>query len=250
MFARSSLAVGILSFGLASAAGGSVVVNYTVDAGGNNNNPLNGLAARATFTTTGTTMTVLLENTSTGLPSGFQVGDAFLVSLGFNLPTGVNIVSGTSAVIGPGSIGLAQWSGRGPGDSVGGEWLWTNDFGGDEMEAGGAVASRQVFSTSNGQGGGLTFRFDGGSGTVNGPHGGIVSDPPQLALPGSSRGVSDGIVFTVTLSGLLTEDQLAAVAGGSVVEFGSDMQYLTVIPTPASLALLGAAGLIAVRRRR
>ncbi|HYE01772.1 MAG TPA: PEP-CTERM sorting domain-containing protein, partial [Phycisphaerales bacterium] len=139
---------------------------------------------------------------------------------------------------------------RSPGDSVGEEWLWTNQYGGDQMDQGGTVARSQIISTSSGQDGATTFRFDGGNGTVDGPSGGMVSSPPQFAVPGNSRGVSDSLDFTLTLNGTMTEAQLAAMAGGSVVEYGSDARYLTVVPGPGSLALLGAGGLVAVRRRR
>ena len=63
-----------------------IVVDYVVDAGGNNSDPLNGLAARATYTLNGDQLSILLENTSTGVPIGFDTSDSLLVSLGINLP--------------------------------------------------------------------------------------------------------------------------------------------------------------------
>lgn len=219
-----------------------IVVDYVVDAGGNNSDPLNGLAARATYTLSGDQLSILLENTSAGVPVGFDTSDSLLVSLGINLP-GVQFATGDAADIGPGSIGIGTWATRGPGESVGEEWLWTNDFGGDLLEL-----YAQVISTSQGQGGGLTTRFDGGSGTVGGPFGGIAADPVLRSIPGSQHAVSDSIRFELTLSAPLTEAELRPAARASIVEYGSDQRYLRV-PEPASIALVGI-GVAALRRRR
>ena len=219
-----------------------IVVDYVVDAGGKNSDPLNGLAARATYMLSGDQLSILLENTSTGVPVGFGTSDSLLVSLAINLP-GVQFATGDAADIGPGSIGLGAWAARGPGASVGEQWLWTNDFGGDLLEA-----YAQVISTSQGQGGGVTTRFDGGSGTVGGPFGGIAADPVLRGIPGSQHAVSDSIRFELTLSAPLTEAELRPAVLASIVEYGSDQRYLAV-PEPASIALFGI-GLAALRRRR
>jgi len=211
-----------------------IVVHYTIDAGGSLGGPLNGLSARATFRTSSTSLTVLLENTSTGLPPAADVSDSLLVSLGINLP-GVDIASGDAAIIGPGSIGLGQWSSRTAGDSVAEQWLWTNDFGGDLMES-----YRHVISTSNGQGGGTSHRFDGGDPhAVSGPFGGIAAAPSLLTVPPNRYAVSGSIEFTLTLTGPISEAQLAAAARAAIVEFGSDARYLTApTPEPSASALL------------
>jgi len=239
----AGLSLSVLLAGVVNA--GVVVVDYTVDLGGKNTEPLNGLAARATWDIDGTTLTITLENTSTGIPKGFEASDQLVVSLGFNLPEGNSISSGDSALIGPGSIGLGDWSDRGPGDSVGEEWLWTNEFGGDIMEA-----WRQILSTSNGQNGGDHMTFDGKlNGDVDGPFGGIAADPPFISIPSNRRAVSDSIVFSLTLASTLTFDELSSVANGAIVEFGSDMQYLGA-PAPGALGLLAMAGILGRRRRR
>lgn len=224
-------------------AGADVIVDYTVDLGGNNNEPLNGLTARATFSIDGDQFTVLLANPSTGVPSGFEVSDSLLVSLAMNLPEGIEFLSGDAAVIGPDSIGLGLWADRGPGDSVGEQWLWTNDFGADLLSP-----FAQVISTSNGQGGGETMRFDGMPGSVGGPFGGIAADPPILRVPSNQVAVSDDIMFELTLSAAMSEQQLRFVAENSVVEFGSDQRYLGV-PEPTALVLFGMGGLLMLRRR-
>ena len=44
-----TLVSAVALLGIGSAASGSIMVNYTVDAGGNNPNPLNGMSAAATW---------------------------------------------------------------------------------------------------------------------------------------------------------------------------------------------------------
>jgi len=243
MFLRSLLGTAA-SVALAGAASAGIsVVNYTVDLGGDNGNPLNGLGARGTFEISGNTLTVLLENTSTGAPNGFDVSDSLLVSVAFNLPGAITIVSGDSAVIGAGSVGLGAWGTRTAGDSVGEEWLWTNGGGGDYLGI-----FDQVVSTSSGVQGSGHLDFNGNQANVNGPFGGIAADPPIFNVPQQQRAVSDSIFFTMTLSDTMTNDQLNEMTRGSVVEYGSDQKYLGV-PAPGAFALLIAAP-IAMRRRR
>lgn len=228
------------------AQAGIITAHYTMDAGGSNTNPLNGLAALATWESSGDQLTILLENTSTGVPIGFDTASSLLVSLGFNLPDGVTILSGDTAVIGPGSTGLGQWSSRGTGDSVAYEWAWTNFGGGDLLST-----YNQVISTSSGNNN--LVGFGGSSGLVGGPFGGIAASPPLLNIPGPQQAVSSSILFGLTLSASLTEVQLQQMAERSIVEFGSDVRYLhdPRIPEPTSLVfvLLALAAFPRTRRR-
>lgn len=236
---RSLFAGSVLA--LTGSCWSAVVVDYTVDAldaGAS----LDGLSAQAEFSVSGTDLTVLLRNTSTGTPLGAEASDSLLTSLAFDLGP-VQIVSGDSALIALGSNGLGAWSSLGAGSDVGDQWLWTNDNGGDFLKA-----FTQVISTSNGQGGGVTRSFNGVlDPNVGGPFGGIAADPLTVAVPKSQRAVSDAIVFTLTLSESLSEATLAEIAANSVVEFGSDYRYIAV-PAPASAFALLAV--FAGRRRR
>ncbi len=242
-FRRAAMAVAVLLPVAASPA--TIIIDYAADAGGNNANPLNGLAAQATWRVDGTTLTITLKNTSTGVPKGAEVSDSLLVSLAFNLGDGITITSGTYAIVGAGSTGLGSWSDLLAGDSVADQWLWTNDGGGDLLES-----FANIISTSNGQGGGDTFSFNGDPDpNVGGPFGGIAATPPLIAIPGPQQAVSDSIEFQLTLDATLTQSQLAAIAGAAVVEFGSDYQYLAV-PAPGALPLLGIGGMSLLARRR
>lgn len=219
----------------------TITFDYVEDAGGLNSDPLNGLSARATFQSTDNFLIIVLENTSTGVPDGFDSAASLLVSIGMNLPDGVVIVSGDTATIGPGSIGLGQWSALGPGDSVSEEWAWTNSGGGDVLGSYG-----QIITTSEGSHA-LTL-FGGGDAAINGPFGGIAADPVLLTIPASKFAVSDSIEFALTLSAVLTDAQLGDLARGSMVEFGSDERYLKV-PEPESIVLVGGV-IIGIFRRR
>jgi hypothetical protein len=232
--------------GLSAPAHAGVIVNYTVDAGGWNGQPLNGLSASAEFSIDGTQLTITLSNTSAGAPAGAEVADSLLVSVGFNAPDTILIISGDTAVIAPGSEGLGMWAGQGAGFDVGDEWAWTNDGGGDLLEA-----FSQVITTSMGGGGGPLTSFNGVTNPdVGGPFGGIAASPPVIAVPGSQYAVSDAITFTLTLSDTLSESQLQILAENSIVEFGSDYQYLAVpVPGTAVIVAFAVAGRRGRRRR-
>ena len=224
MFIHRCLVVAVAVLGVSASAQPSHIVNYTIDAGGLNDQPLNGLSASAEFSMLGTQLTITLSNTSTGVPGGAMTADSLLVSLAFELLDGITIVSGDSAAIGAGSQGLGQWDGQGAGFDLGFEWAWTNDGGGDLLEL-----FPQVITTSQGAGGGPTISFQGvPDPNVDGPFGGIAASPPILAIPGTQYAVSDSIEFNLTLSGTLSESQLATIARESIVEFGSEVNGVYV----------------------
>jgi hypothetical protein len=245
MFTPRCIISAVALLGLSAASPANVIVNYTVDGGGSNSDPLNGLSASGEFAIAGTQLMITLRNTSIGVPMGAEVSDSLLVSLAFDLLDGITIVSGNSAEIAAGSIGLGAWDGQGPGFNVGDEWLWTNDGAGDLLET-----FPQVISTSQGTGGGTTVSFNGESGpNVSGPFGGIAAAPPLIGVPSSKPAVSNAIEFNLTLSGMLSESQLGTIARGSIVEFGSDYQYMAV-PAPGTLWLLGLTPAGRRKRRR
>jgi hypothetical protein len=243
VFVCRCLVAAVALAGISAPSPAGVIVQYTVDAGGSNGQPLNGLAASAEFSIAGTQLTIALHNTSTDVPPGTVTADSLLVSIGFNLLDGITIVSGDNAEIASGSAGLGQWAGQGAGFDVGDEWAWTNDGTGDLLEA-----FSQVISTSQGTDGGASESFNGvPNPNVDGPFGGIAAAPPIMDIPGSQFAVSNAIEFTLTLSGTLSDSQLDTIARASIVEYGSDYQYLSV-PAPGTLWLLVVV--LAGRRKR
>lgn len=243
-FALRSLCAVALSGLCAQAHAGTITVRYTLDAGGRNRNPLNGLAALATFSTTGNGLSILVQNTSTGVPARFDAASSLITSLGMNLPNGTRIVSGDRATIAPGAIGLQAWASRGLGGSVAEEWGWSN------------LRGTRVFSefqqsiTTTRTSRGMTL-FGGGHGRVGDAFGGITAGPPILSIPRAKKAVSSSILFELTLSSALTRQQLSEVAYGSMIEFGADARYLRPVPEPSSLMLLAGAiaALPGLRRR-
>jgi len=208
---------------------------------------LNGLSARAIFTfdtAYPTELKIELFNTSTGVPGGFGNEDQILTSISFDF--GVpgyngdpNITTGT-VVIGPGgrSINFDNVNPQlGEGNDVSGEWGYGN------MDGTGLLAN---FVTAN-KAQATRFPGDNLDGPVNidGPQGGIVTDPPLIALNGSGA-VADSVIIMLTIDTDLTNLDFLD-DNGVFAEFGSDAAYL--IPEPATILLLGIGGVLLCRRR-
>jgi hypothetical protein len=207
-----------------------------------------GLSAEASFTllSGGSTLQIALRNTSTNAPAHFSGGDLLLTSIAFNLG-GVNILGpGSSVAIGANSESVNFSTGwYGPGTDVSGEWGYGNNSG---VLTGFAGMTNLVSTLSSG-----TTRFDGanldGPESLNGPQAGLISsDPDLLGRLGSSTGaIQDQIIITLALSHAL--DNLSFLDNGVVIEFGSDMAFLTVIPLPGAAGMAGL-GLVFVGSRR
>ncbi len=204
-----------------------------------------GLSAEVEFTLLdATTLEVRARNTSTGVPSGFSNADQILtgVSWDFGQP-GVNaadpkIISGI-VIIGPQCQTLNFSTGSsGPGYDVSGESGYGNNDGSGALPN--FVSSNSAQSTPFG---GVNL-----DSTVNldGPQGGLVANPVLVPLGGLGA-ICDEYVATLTIDQPLSD--LSFLANSVTVEFGSDAAFLTVVPEPATLALL-ALGALTIRRRR
>jgi MYXO-CTERM domain-containing protein len=216
------------------AALGSILYTY--------NGP-SGLGAEAEFTFLNpTTLQVRLKNTSTGVPVGFESSDQLLTSVSWTFKGGVSILAG-SVFTGPTSQSVNfSILNVGSNADVSGEWGYGN---------GGTTGLGLNYISSNSAG---TTPFGGANldSTVNidGPQAGLVANPALVPLGGLGA-IENEIIATLTLSGAYSEAMLAAdiAINGTNVEFGSDAAFVA-FPSPAGLALLGVAGILAGRRRR
>jgi len=206
-----------------------------------------GLSASAVFTLNNPTeLQITLINNSTGVPAGFDSADQLLtgISWDFGQPgyNGDPMIIGGTVVIGPGgrSINFDQIDPLDPqlgaGDDVSGEWGYGN------MDGTGLLTNFVTATKSEATAFGGT-NWDGPE-NIDGPQGGICTDPPWVSLGGLGA-VTDSVVITLTLDTSL--DNLNFLENGVVAEFGSDAAF---VPEPTTICLLGFGTLTLVMRRR
>ena len=210
-----------------------------------------GLSAEAEFTLldSGNILQVRLKNTSTGVPDGFSSADQILtgVSWDFGHPgyNGDAMITGGTVVTGPSSQSLEfDKIGVGPNADVSGEYGYGNEDGTGLLTNFITAEKAQAIEF-----GGTNLD---GPGNIDGPQGGLVSnpliDPPGL---GGLGAIQDEIIATLTLSEPLTD--LGFLDANMVrIEWGSDAMFQTVVPEPTTITLLlcELASLALLKRRR
>ena len=210
------------------------------------------LAASATFDLTGSTLTVTLTNTSTG---DVLVPTDVLTALFFSLNDGASL-SRVSAVLNTGSTVIYDPDGAPADGVVGGEWAYASSLSGAPLGATSGISSTGLglFGPSD--------RFPGSDlAPPTSPDGlqyGIVGASDNLAtgnggITGSGGLIKNSVVFTLTVTGTLTEISDISFQYGTALDEphypGTD--DITVPDGGMTLSLLGLAlGSLGVAARR
>jgi len=206
-----------------------------------------GLSAEVEFTIVngGNGLMIRVKNTSTDTPDGFTAAAQLLTGVSWDAGAlGVNAgdvqITGGSVVTGPTSQSVNfDITNVGANANVSGEYGYGNSDGS------GALPN---FVTGNSSGatpyGGANL--DGPDG-LNGPQAGLFSAAAGVPLGGLGA-IENEIIHTITLSQTIT-DLNVIIGNGVRIEFGSDAFFITVVPAPGALALLGLAALVGIRGR-
>ncbi len=205
-----------------------------------------GLSASPEFTVlTPRQLQVTVINTSTAIPPGIarKARSQFLTSISFDLPEEVQIVGG-SALLGPGASTVnfdrveEQLL---AGADVSAEWGFSNDGEGMDLD-------RLVITTLKGRStrAFLTGPNLDGPGKLNGPQGGLLSDP-LLRDIGNLGGIQGPVIFTLELDRDI--DISSPWLTGGTLEFGNNAAFLSgpgvagPAPEPMTSGLLVVGGL-------
>jgi hypothetical protein len=208
------------------------------------------LSGTVDMTLTGNLLQVTLTNTSADA-AGSGAG-ILLTGIGFQLPAGISIYSGSATIpLGSTGIGFAT-------SNVSSEWGYDNNplhsgaFNGDAVLSYTTVVSSMESQTE--------VQFAAGSvappGNLNGPDFGLVSSLETGALGSGVEAIRNSLQISLVLGGgvSIPSNLLTMIQAGNVgLSFGSPgISNLTAVPEPASLSLfgLGLASLAAVVRRR
>ncbi len=248
VFKNSILVAFILALFAARASAGAITVDqvlYQSDIA--NSNLLSG-TVDMTFASNTNTLTIVLTNTSSDL-AGDGAG-ILLTGLGFQLPTGVSIASGT-AVIAPYSTGV-NFTGV-AGTDVSKEWGYDNSpLNSGVFQSGlfglltyNTVVGSMVSITTNQFAAGS---IDNAPPGLAGPDFGLVSKSETGALGNGNEAIRSSIIITLVLTGASLNLVDSINAGSVGVSFGSP----NAVPEPPLLSLLlvpGLAGLYLARKR-
>lgn len=201
-----------------------------------------GLSATADFSLINPDeLEIVLTNTSTGVPAGFDNSDQLLTGISFDLG-GLEIIGG-NVVIGPDAADMSinfdnVVSQLGNGDDVSSEWGYGNNVTTTGMLLNMvSVNTSQMTAFSSGP------NLDGPE-NLDGPQGGLLANPSIFDLGGLGA-IQNSVVITLNLNSDLSD--LGFLENGVIVEYGSDAAF---IPEPTTVALLALGSISLIRRGR
>jgi hypothetical protein len=209
------------------------------------------LAGTVDMTLSGSTLTIVLKNTSTA--TGTDGAFNLLTGLGFSLPNGVTIGSGSAALT-AGSTGV-NWNNAVLGNNVSQEWGYDNNVTSGPFQdvttlnPNTSVSSMVASSDTQFQAGELLPPT-----TLDGPEFGLLSSAVPTSAAGGLNAIRDSVTITINLSGTIPSNLLNRINDGDVVlSFGSpDSGPGTHVPDGGStMIILGMAmvGLESLRRK-
>lgn len=202
------------------------------------------LSGTVNMSLSGSVLTINLKNTSADA-AGSGAG-ILLTGIGFNLPTGVTIGSGSASMLGSTAIGFVMPAGG----NVSSEWGYDN-----QPLNSGALLTYDVNTAVSSMESQTTTPFAAGSvakpDNLGGPDFGLLSANEMDGLGDGVEGILDSLTITLNLAGTISGDLLAFIERGMVaLTFGSPGSA-TVADGGSTLMLLGSSfGALAYLARR
>ncbi len=192
------------------------------------------LSGTVNMSLSGSVLTITLQNTS--LDAAGSGAGILLTGIGFNLPTGVYIGSGSASMAGSTAVGFVMPAG---GD-VSSEWGYDN-----QPLNSGALLGYDVNTAVSSMESQTTTQFAPGSVSsplnLGGPDFGLVSANETDGLGAGVEGILDSLTITLNLAGTIGDDLLAFIERGMVaLTFGSPGSQ-TVADGGSTLMLLGSS---------
>ena len=202
------------------------------------------LSGTVNMSLSGSVLTINLKNTSADA-AGSGAG-ILLTGIGFNLPDGVSIGSGSASMLGSTAVGFIMPAGG----NVSSEWGYDN-----QSLHSGALLGYAVNTAVSSMESQTTSQFAAGSVAnplnLGGPDFGLLSANETDGLGSGVEGILDSLTITLNLAGSLGDDLLAFIENGMVaLTFGSPGSA-TVADGGSTLMLLGSSfGALAYLARR